>query len=130
MAAIDYVATITVDDTKATDQISVDPDTISTAPDKHIVFVVLNVGTNKHKVTVHRDRFHQTSGPPNSPDTPIRFFGRFSDNVDPGDVGALILRVRDQDDFGGAPGGRVYKYKYTIEASDLPDYDPDIDINN
>jgi hypothetical protein len=37
MAAIDYVATITVDDTKNPgQQISVDPDTISTAPDLHI----------------------------------------------------------------------------------------------
>ena len=130
---IDFVATITVDDTQpAGSQISVDLDPIHTAPDLHIVFVVRNVGANKHKVSIDRDKFQKKQEPPGAPgpDTPITFFGRHSDHVDPGDVGALILRVKDQGDFGGPPGGRYYKYKYTIEASGLPPYDPDIGINN
>ena len=127
-SVVDYVVTITVDDTKPVgQQITVDPDTFSTAPDRHVVFVIRNTGNNMHKVGLDRDRFKQKSGP-NGPDTPIRFFGRFSDHVDAGDVGALILQVKDKGDF--KTPASTYKYKYTVEASGLPDLDPDIEINN
>jgi len=131
MPAITFVATITVDDRNASAPIAVDPPTIETAPDKHIVFVVLNVGRSSHKVSIDRDKFQQKkSSPsdPDGPDTPITFFGKHSDHVEPGDAGAIILRIRDKDNF--EPAGNTFKYKYTIEASDLPALDPDIDINN
>ena len=129
---INYVATITVDDTKAKgSQISVDPPTIETAPDLHVVFVVRNVGNDTHKVSIDRDLFQKKPGsPPNAPDTPITFFGKHFDHVDAGDVGAIILRMKNKRDYGGDPTGTRYPYKYTIEASGLDDYDPDIGINN
>lgn len=127
---LDYFATIIVDDTNMANPISVDPESIQTEPDKHIVFVVRNIGRNSHKVSLDRDLFKKTGGSSDGPDTPITFFGKHFDHVDPGDVGAIILRVRNKRDFGGEPGGRYYKYKYTIEASGLPEYDPDIGINN
>jgi len=110
----------------------VDVDPIQTAPDLHIVFVVKNVGTQKRKVKIDRGEFQKTqdSNPP-GPDTPITFFGRHSEDVDAGDVDALVLRIKDKDDFGGAPtGNRHYIYKYTIEASGLPPLDPGIGIDN
>lgn len=122
-----YFGVITVDDTKPDDQkITVDPDTIETVPDAHIVFVVINKTAVKRKVSVPRDKFEKTAGP-GGPDTPIRFFGNFSEHVDRFDVGAIVLHVKDKDDF---TAGNYYKYKYTIEASGLPDKDPDIGINN
>jgi len=127
-AVIDYVVTITVDDTKpAGHQITVDKDPFSTVPDKHIVFVIRNVGNNMHKVSLDRDNFHQKAGP-DGPGTPIRFFGKFSDHVDAGDVGVLILQVKSKGDFD-TPSSQ-YTYKYTVEASGLPDLDPDIETNN
>jgi|SRR5262245_49247939 len=131
MPAIDFVATITVDDQNASAPIAVDLTTIETAPDKHIVFVVLNVGKFSHKVSIDRDKFQQKKADPSDPDgpdTPITFFGKHSDHVEPGDAGAIILKIKDKGSF--KPTGSTFKYKYTIEASDLTDLDPDIDINN
>jgi hypothetical protein len=123
-----YFGVITVDDTKPADQqISVDPDPLETVPNAHIVFVVINKTAVKRKVSVPRDKFVKNAGPGNAPDTPIRFFGNFSEHVDPFDVGAIVLHVKDKDDFDP---GNYYKYKYTIEVSGLPDKDPDIGINN
>jgi hypothetical protein len=121
------VATITVDD----QTITVDVALLQTGPDSHIVFVVRNIGSRKRKVTIDRGKFQKTqdSNPP-GPDTPITFFGRHSEDVDPGDADALVLRIKDKDDFGGAPANRYYKYKYTIEASGLQPLDPDIGIDN
>jgi uncharacterized cupredoxin-like copper-binding protein len=126
---IDYVATITIgfDDINQTDTISVSPDPIQTEPDKHIVFVVRNNGLNKHKVSIDRDKMEKTKGPEDAPKTPIRFSLHHSDDVEPGDVGAFVLHVKDKDDF---KKGNSYLYKYTIEASGLPPMDPDIGINN
>lgn len=131
-----YIATITItyDAASGKDVIDVDPDPIPTEPDKHIVFVIVNNGNKKHKVSIDRHKMQKKQEPPSEPgpDTPIEFelFARDSDHVDPGDVGVIILHVKNKDDFGGAPTGRLYKYKYTIEASGLDPYDPDIDINN
>jgi hypothetical protein len=130
---IDFVATITVDD-RSDNPISVDLPLIQTAPDKHIVFIVRNVGKNSHKVSIPREKVQKKEHPQGveGPDTPITFFGKHSDHVDAGDVGAIILRIRDKDDFGGEPREerRYFKYKYTIKASGLDDLDPDIGINN
>jgi uncharacterized cupredoxin-like copper-binding protein len=126
---IDYVATITIgfDDIKQTDTISVAPDPIQTEADKHIVFIVRNNGTSKHKVSIDRDRMEKKKGPDDAPKTPIRFTLHHSDDVEPGDVGAFVLHVKDKGDF---KKGEKYLYKYTIEASGLPPKDPDIGINN
>jgi hypothetical protein len=125
--------TITFDDISQKDKIE-DVDPIETEPDKHIVFLVRNNGTKKHKVSIDRDKMQKKQQPPGAPgpDTPIAFelFARHSDHVDPGDIGVIIMRIKDQDDFGGAPAGRHYVYKYTIEASGIDDKDPDIGINN
>jgi hypothetical protein len=123
-----YFGVITVDDTKPADQqITVDPDTIETLPNAHIVFVVINKTAVKRKVTVPRDKFEKKAGPGDAPDTPIKFFGNFSEHVDPFDVGAIVIQVKDKGDFSV---GNYYKYKYTIEVSGLPPKDPDIGINN
>jgi hypothetical protein len=125
---IDAVATITIDESGA---ISVSPDPITTIPGKHIVFLIKNDHSHDHHVSVNPFNFQTRNGTdPGSPDKPINVFVKFFDDVPAGDVGAFVLGVRDKDEFGGEPSGRVFKYKYTIKASDLPDKDPDIDINN
>ena len=123
-----YFGVITVDDTQEADrQITVDPDTIETVPNAHIVFVVINKTAVRRKVSVPRDQFAKKAGPGNGPDTPIKLVGNFSEHVDAFDVGAIVLHVKDKDDFSV---GNYYKYKYTIEVSGLPPKDPDIGINN
>ena len=120
---IDRVATITID---ASGNISVSPDPFSTAPDKHIVFVIVNNHGEKHKVHVSPSNLKKL-GKPTDPDAPIHQLGKFSDDVDRDDVGVFSMHVKDKNHFG-PPG--TYPYKYTIEVSGLPDKDPEIDINN
>ena len=123
-----YFGVITIDDTKPADQIiTVDPDSIETVPSAHIVFVVINKTAVKRKVSVPRDKFEKKAGPGSGPDTPIKLIGNFSEHVEPFDVGALVLQVKDKGDFSV---GSHYTYKYTIEASGLDPKDPDIGINN
>jgi len=128
VTVVDAVATITID---PSGNISVSPDPITTIPGKHIVFLIRNDQSRDHNVSVSPFHFDRKSGTdPNSPDKPVSVFAKFFDDVPAKDVGAFILHVRDKDEFGGEPTGRVFLYKYTIAASDLPDKDPDIEINN
>jgi hypothetical protein len=118
------VITITID---AAGAISVDPDTLTTAPDKHIVFVIVNSHTQRHRVGVSPDHLKK-NGSASDPDHPIHhILGKFHDDVEAGDVGVFSMHVKDKDTF---PEHKVYSYKYTVTASDLAPYDPNIDINN
>lgn len=125
---VNYVATITID---AAGQITVDPDPIMTIPNKHIVFLIRNNHDRAHHVSINPFHFEKRNDTdPDSPDLPIDVFTKFFDDVDAGDVGAFVFRVRGKENFGGEPSGRYFKYKYTIKASGLADKDPDIGINN
>lgn len=115
------VVTIVIDPTGA---ISVDPETLSTFPGKHIVFVIHNNHSQSHQVGVSPSHLKKHG---KGPDHPIHILGKFSDDVDTGDVGVFSMHVKDKDDFG-EPG--IYSYKYTVTATGLPDLDPNIDINN
>ena len=116
------VVTISID---AAGTVSVSPDTLQTYPDKHIVYVIQNLHNQSHKVGVAPSDFKKKKK--DDPDDPIKFTFKHSDGVDPGDIGAITLHVKDKDHFG-KPG--TYSYKYTVTASGLPDLDPSIDINN
>jgi len=122
MGPIDRVVTITID---AAGNISVSPDPISTEPDRHIVFVILNDHNQEHDVSI--SPFHFEKKKKDDPDDPVHKLGKFSDDVDPGDGGSFSMHVKDKGHFGAS--GK-YSYKYTVKASNLPDLDPDIDINN
>lgn len=117
------VVTISIE---ADGTISVSPDSLSTYPDKHIVFVIVNNHDAQHEVGVSPLHLKK-NGNESGPDHPIHIIGKFHDDVDPGDVGVFSVHVKDKGNFP-APG--IYSYKYTIKASGLPDKDPNIDINN
>ena len=118
------VVTITID---SAGTISVDPDTLMTSPDKHIVFVIHNNHGQKHEVGVSPNNLKKNSNP-NDPDHPIHhIIGKFSDDVEPGDVGVFSMHVKDKGHFSEH---RIYSYKYTITATGLTPLDPNIDINN
>jgi hypothetical protein len=126
---IDHVATITISEAG---EISVAPDPIQTIPGKAIVFVIVNNHGQEHKVSVSPFHFHRKpDSRPDAPDHPIDLFAKFWDDVDAEDAGAFQLRVRDKGDFpSGSDDTRPFRYKYTIAAKGLPDYDPDLEINN
>ena len=58
------------------------------------------------RVEHHRDKMDPEEASQGDEGRRHRFASslQHSDDVEPGDVGAIILRVRDKDDFGGEPG--------------------------
>jgi uncharacterized cupredoxin-like copper-binding protein len=122
---IDAVATITIDDKGAID---VSPEPIKTIPGKHVVFVVMNNHKDDHVVGISAFDFKPDD--PSNPKHPMELLGIHSVQVESGDIGAFTMRVRGKGHFGLLKLGKKFSCKYTINASDLDDKDPQIEINN
>ena len=121
MANIGQVVTVTID---GTDKV-LDPGLITAVPDANIVFVFVNNGTTKHRVSISPFTFKKKK--PSDKDGPIDPFALFWTDVEKNDMSAIVLRIRPKSHFGG-PGHR-HEYKYDISSSNFT-LDPDIQIDN
>src|SRR5262245_23503657 len=122
---------------------SPDPDPIAAAPDDYLVFVIENNHTATHTVTIPPGKFKKKT---TEPDHPISSGAIDSAEIDPGAIGVILLHVKGKSSFPLTAKGkkdkkgkkkakkatlaRKFKYKYTIEATDVPTLDPEIEINN
>ena len=122
MANVGKVVTVTID---ASDTL-LDPGLISTIPGSHIVFVVVNNGTSKHRVSIVPSEFRKKKNA--DKDDPLDPFSVFWADVEKNDVGAIVHQIRPQSHFG-APINHKHEYKYDIHWSNKT-LDPDIQINN
>ena len=117
-----------------------DPDPISAAPGDYLVFVIENNDDDTHTVTIPPGKFKKKT---TEPEHPISSAAIDSAEIDPGGIGVILLHVKGKDHFkasrtkikgkkkkGPHALAKKFKYKYTVEATDVPTLDPQIEINN
>jgi hypothetical protein len=113
------------------------PDPIPAVPGEYVVFIIDNQDTKKHKVSISPAEFKKKKA--TDPDDPIDPLAVSHADVDPGDTGAIVLRVKGKSHFKpgtkskkhqGVALGNSFTYKYTIRATGSAPLDPDIEINN
>jgi|SRR5579885_2604495 hypothetical protein len=100
------------------------PQPISTVPNAHIVFVIANNDSQKHRVSIQPFEFKKKKN--SDPDDPMDPFTNWWTDVEANDVGSLVLHVKPSAHF---PQGHKSEYKYTIHSSNSK-LDPDVEINN
>jgi hypothetical protein len=100
------------------------PNPIQTIPDVHILYVITNNDSKKHRVSIPQSEFKKKNS--GDPDDPMDAFTVSWTDVEANDVGSIVLHVMPATHF---PSNHVSKYKYTIHSSNSK-LDPDVEINN
>lgn len=104
---------------------AVDQDPVGVGANGHVVFVITNNDNTPHNVRIPGTEFAKKT-PHAGVDKPIDPTSNDKAMVPAGDVGAIVLKIKDKGNF---PPGASYPYKYNVHTS-TGTLDPDLEVNN